>query len=112
MITIERSVFKTDPVYKIVYKAILANYRPATHTVNILLANKHVKDFCEESRHFAELPGNPPLYIHFDVSSWYDPKGAVTKIERIGIYDNYQEYQPARLRTLHSTIHSDGVNLN
>lgn len=100
MKTVERAEFKTDPIIGPLYKVILQKYRIATHTKEVLLANSHIKDFCEESRHFAVIDGNPAFYIHFDVSSWLDPRGVLTRVERIAIYDSFQEYQSTRLKAL------------
>ena len=53
------------------------------------------------------------LYIHYDVSSWYQAKDrAIIKIESIGFYDDFVEYETARLKGLHSTEKSDIPNIN
>lgn len=79
-----------------------------------LLENKGIKDFCEESRHFALLKkkGGKDLHIHYDVSSWYLPNGVTVKLQTIGIYENYLEYEIARQKGLNSTPHSYSPNQN
>ena len=113
MIEITRKEFKKDPVFRKVYRLIKANHKVAKHTMKVLIENRKVKDFCEEARHFAILQGGNPLYVHYDVSSWYQAKDrAMVKIESIGFYDNFIEYEIARARGLHSTDKSDIPNIN
>jgi hypothetical protein len=108
-----REFFKNDEVMGTLFQLIKNNHKIASHTVKVLSDNRHIKDFCEESRHFMFLPGEKPLYIHYDVSSWYqEPEGAAIKIESIGVYDDYLEYEVARLKGVHSTSESEGANLN
>lgn len=109
----DRQFFKTDKVFKKLFEMIKSNHKVADHTVKVLLKNKHVKDFCEEARHFTVLAGDNPIYIHYDVASWYDKsKSAIVKIESIGVYDDYLEFEKARLKGLHSTKDSDIPNIN
>jgi len=110
-----REFFKTDKVFKKLFEMIKSNHKVANHTIKVLLKNKHVKDFCEEARHYVELElgGDTPFYIHYDVSSWYDrSKSAIVKIESIGVYNDYLEFEKARLKGLHSTQDSDIPNIN
>jgi hypothetical protein len=92
----KREFFKNDPVFYKLFQIIKKNHRVAKHTIKVLNQNKHIKDFCEEARHFVELPGEKPLYIHYDVASWYGPRGPLIRIESIGVYDDFIEYEIAR----------------
>jgi hypothetical protein len=113
MTEFNRDFFKHDPVLYKLYEIIKRGHVVADHTKRTLTENKHIKDFCEEARHFMELPGLKPIYIHYDVSSWYhEPEGAVIKIESIGVYDDFMEYTTARLKGLHSTKNADIPNIN
>jgi hypothetical protein len=113
MTEFKRDFFKHDPVMYKLYMIIKANHKVAEHTRRTLLKNKHIKDFCEQARHFVMMPGDPPLYIHYDVASWYNSDhGAAVKIESIGVYDDFMEYERARLKGIHSTKGSDIPNIN
>ena len=112
MITVEREVLKEDPRMKLLFDLIKNKHQVAEHTQRTLFKNRKIKDFCEEARHFVELAGHKSLYLHYDVTSWYKKKRSVMiRIERIGIYDNFQEYQSARLTQLYATPDSS-INLN
>ena len=112
MIEISRQEFKSDEVYRELWKQIKKIHKVAPHTEAVLIKNRHIKDFCEEARHYLVIGVAEPIYLHYDVSSWYKNGGAVVKIDSIGVYDNKDEYEKSRLHGLHSTIHSDGANLN
>lgn len=113
MTEFKREVFINDPVISKLFEIIKRYHKVADHTERVLYKNKHVKDFCEEARHFTEMPGKNPLYIHYDVSSWFKhPAGVVVKIESIGVYDDFMEYTTARLKGLHSGSESDIPNIN
>lgn len=101
MIEIKRNEFKGDEVYRQIYYQLLKIHKVAPHTEKNLLENSHIKDFCEEARHFLIMDGRKPLYMHYDVASWYqEPGGAVIKIESITFYDDELEYNVARLKEL------------
>lgn len=113
MTEFKRDFFKNDPVFYKLYEVIKRNHKVAKHTERVLLKNKHVKDFCEEARHFVEIPGEPPLFIHYDTASWFKkPNGVQVKIESIGVYDDFMEYDIARLKGLHSGRSADIPNIN
>ncbi len=107
-----RKFFKEDPVLNVLYSHIKSNHKVARHTERVLSDNKHIKDFCEEARHFVEMPGSKSLYIHYDVSSWYQNGSAIVRIDNIGVYEDFLEYDIARLKQLHSTKQSDIPNIN
>lgn len=115
MIEITRAEFKEDPVFNAVFEVIKRNHVVPEHTKTVLVKNGNVKDFCVEARHFAILGDKPSdsYYIHYDVSNWYNSDSEVqVRFEKIAFYNNFQQYESARLRALHSSIHVDGVNLN
>lgn len=113
MIEISREEIKADEAYVQLLGIILQNHRVATHTENILFKNKHVKDFCECSRHFIVMNIETPLFIHYDVNSWFmRPNGIQLRIESIGIYDDFMEYESARLKGIHGSEKADIPNIN
>jgi hypothetical protein len=107
MIKITREEFKNDSVFRKLYETIKSNHKVAKHTEQVLIKNKHIKDFCEESTHFA--PGKTSLFVHYEVASWYSPKkggSVIIRIESIAVYDNFIEYQIARSKI------TEGYTLN
>lgn len=113
MIEIKRKEFKKDPIWNKLFELIKSNHKVATHTERTLRKNKHIKDFCEEARHFMILPSTNPVYLHYDVATWWkEPNGVSIKFESIGVYDDIHEYELARYGHLNSTKDSDQNNLN
>lgn len=112
MIEFNRDSLKTDPVLKRIHDVIKHNHEVAKHTQEVLLKNKHVKDFCEEARHFVILPGKNQIYLHYDTSTWFVNNGFHVRIDMVGVYDSYMEYESARLKGLHSGGKSDIPNIN
>jgi hypothetical protein len=113
MTEFDREFFKTDPVFHKLYMIIKEHHKVAKHTEKTLYEGRHIPDFCEEARHFTELPGLKPIYIHYDVASWWkEPAGVQVRIESIGVYDNFMEYETARMRGLHSGKEADIPNIN
>lgn len=104
-----RAFCKNDPeVMGKLFEIIRKNHRVADHTERVLLQNAHIKDFCEEARHFSMLPGKKPIWLHYDVASWFKPPmGVQVTIERIGIYDDFFEYEKARMANI-----KEGSTLN
>lgn len=113
MLVLERKEFMIDSAFKVLHEFIVKRHKVASHTERNLKKNKHIKDFCEEARHFAVLPGRTGLYIHYDVSSWFKkPDGVMVNIERIAIYDNFAEYESSRLKALYSGKEADDLRSN
>ena len=113
MTEFKRELFKQDPVLFKLWEILKRNHLVADHTRQTLYKNRHIKDFCEEARHFMLMPGKPEIYLHYDVASWYHPEGgAFVKIESIGIYDDFMEYETARMKGLHSGREADIPNIN
>ena len=113
MVEFDRNMLKNDPVMNQLFEIVKKNHKVAEHTKRVLLKNKHIKDFCEEARHYSEMPGKKPIYLHYDVASWFkEPMGVQIKIESIGIYDDFMEYNTARMRGLHSGRSADIPNIN
>lgn len=113
MTEFNREFFKTDPIMNKLYMIIKGNHKVADHTQKTLIENRHVKDFCEEARHFVFMGGNKPLMLHYDVATWFKaPDSAQVRIESIGVYDNFMEYETARMKGLHSGRNADIPNIN
>jgi len=113
MTEFNREFFKTDSVLGKLFEIIKGRHKVADHTEKVLLENRHVKDFCELSRHFLLMPGKPTLYVHYDVSSWFkEPMGVQLRIDSIGVYDDFMEYETARMKELHGAAKKDIPNIN
>lgn len=113
MIEITRDIIDHDEVFGLLHKALVKNHIVANHTRKVLLKNRHIKDFCEEARHFTIMQGEPPMYLHYDCASWFkEPNGVRVIIETIGIYDDFMEYEKARMFQLHKAEHKDIPNIN
>ena len=113
MVEWKRDFFKKDAVLSQLHQVILRSHKVADHTYKCLIENRHIKDFCEESRHFVLLPGNPDLYIHYDIACWFkEPNGIQMKVESIAVYDDFVEYESSRIKQLSENKESEGLNLN
>jgi len=113
MITVTREEAKADPVYRKLFKKLCWHHKVPGHTVSVLTKNKHIKNFCEESRHFLYVETeHKTLYMHYDVTTWIDGRKFLIRLESATFYDTYEEYESARLLGLHSTIHQSGIPLN
>lgn len=110
-----REFFKTDPFLYKIWQIIMSNHKAADHTAKNLFENRHIKDFCENARHFIMIP-NPAgtmLYAHYDCGSWWNgTDGALVKIDSIGIYESFLEYENARIKQLHNAKNADIPNIN
>lgn len=92
---------------------LIEHHIVAEHTKKVLFENRHIKDFCENARHFTMLPGKPPLYIHYDVCSWFkEPMDVQVTIDTIGVYDDFMEFEKARMFQLHKAQKKDIRNIN
>lgn len=110
---IDRDELKADPTLKKLYEVIKSKHVVPDFTIKTLMENRHVKDFCEESKFFVVLgDDNDPIFMHYDVANWYKDKSVLVKIERIGIYKDFLEYDVARMKGIHSTKDSDIPNIN
>lgn len=109
-----RIFFMNDPdVMGKLHKMLVKEHKVADHTEKVLLENRHIKDFCEEARHFKILAGKNPIYLHYDVGSWFkEPMGVQVVIDSIGIYDDFMEYETARMKQLHGAEKKDIPNIN
>lgn len=113
MTEFSREILKTDEVMSKLFEVIKSNHRVAKHTQETLFQNRFTENFCEEARHFCMLGGKNPIYLHYDVSSWYKASyQASIRIESIGIYDSFMEYEIARMKELHSASKADIPNIN
>ena len=109
-----RDFFINDPeVLGKLHQLLIKNHKVAEHTKKVLLENRHIKDFCEEARHFTIMPGKNPIYLHYDVATWFkEPNGIQMVIDSIGVYDDFIEYEKARMYQLHKAQHKDIPNIN
>lgn len=116
MIEIPRVIFKNDPAFKKLYDIIKLNHKVASHTQQTHATMGNIPDLCESSRHFNIVEGGPePMYIHYDVATWFkEPNGYMIKIEKIGVYETFMEYETERLKQLNSVPmdQSSGGNFN
>jgi len=99
-------------VLKKLHKFIAKNHVVAEHTKRTLSEYEGVKDFCEEARCFAIMPATDPIYLHYDTHNWLKGNGVVVKIVSIGMYDEFMEYERARISGLHSADDADIPNIN
>jgi len=107
-----RKEWKDDPVIGKLFNLIKDNHNIADHTIRVLNKNKQIKDFCEEARHFVHLTGKTDIFIHYDVSTWLENNAYLVRVERVGIYNDFMDYERARLGSLHGKVPSDIPNIN
>lgn len=109
-----RSFFINDPeVIGKLHKELIKHHKVANHTEKVLIENRHIKDFCEEARHFTIMEGNSPIYLHYDVATWFkEPMGVQVTIDSIGVYDDFMEFEKARMFQLHKAQKKDIPNIN
>ena len=98
MVEFNRKEIKEDPTLTELHKRIKENHKIADHTISHLINNKEVKNFCEEARHFMTLGEVDPIFMYYDVHSWYSNGKALVSIRSIGVYENYGEFAEARLK--------------
>ncbi len=92
-----------DRDYKLVFEAVKKSHRIAEHTAKNLLELKEVPDVCEETCHFTQIGEENPIYIHYITTTWIQNLGNnqynfPTRIDRIGFYVDFLEYETARLK--------------
>lgn len=112
MTIIEREQLKEDEVYSRLKDVIKSKHVIADHTRKALIENEGVKDFCAIARHFVLMEGKQPLFIHYDTHNWIEKGRVLTRIDSVGIYDDFMEYEGARVRGLHGGKPSDIPNVN
>lgn len=112
MVEFEREFFINDPVIGKVHEMIKEIHQVPDHTRTRLEETNQLGDIFIKSRHYVHMALKSDYYLHYDAESWFDPEPTISvRITSITFYDNWQEYEPARLRMLHGTIHSS-INLN
>lgn len=95
MIEIPREEFLKDPTLKHLHDAIKRGHKVPKHTQDNLMMYE-MPDMCEDTRHFATLDND--LFIHYDTQTWMiDKESFGVKIVSIGWYDNFIEYEAARV---------------
>lgn len=110
MIRFSKSFYKEYPELVALVDIIKKKHKVAPHTEKVLLDNAHVKNFCEESRHFVIIGGD--LHVHYDVTTWYENESFLVCVDAVAFYDDLMEYEVERLKGVHSTNCSTGGNLN
>lgn len=113
MITLTREEMKAHPVLNKVLETIIRNHIPAPHTEKELKANRHVKDFCEVSEHFAEikLVDKSSMYLSYITNSWIRENRIIVQISSVSYYNDWNEYLRYRLSALHSgAVHHNVEN--
>lgn len=112
MTEIKREEFKKDPIYHRLYTELRKIHKVAEHTMKTLIEGRHIPDFCEEATHFVVMQGKPSIFLQYVVSTWLVGREFKVVIDSIGIYDDYLEYEKARLTGLHSADEADIPNQN
>lgn len=113
MVTIRRGKFLIDPVFRKLYEIIKRNHKVASHTEKVLIENQKTPGFTEIARHFSLLPGRNPIYLEYEVESQLKSENIVNvKFTLINIYDDYMEYETARMKSLHSGVPNDNHEIN
>lgn len=116
MIELTREELKANPEgLGLLLEVVKKNHVIASHTKKTLLEHKNIKNFCEKARHFMIIQPNPreQLYIHYDIASWFiEPADVAVTIESITVYEDFKEYESARITQLHAAKDADGANLN
>jgi len=104
MVKFEREYFMKDHIMHELYDMIKRKHQVAEHTMRVLKENRHIVDFCEEARHFVILPGNNPVFLHYDVSTWlYSGSNVRVRFDSIVVYDDELEYTISRQKGIHSS---------
>ena len=101
MKVISRKEFLKDPVYRMIFEAIRDNHKTPKHAQENLIKYQNVKDICNRTRSFIQITGDLP-FIHYDTLSWIEKDSIIFRIESIGFYDDFLEYNVARLKQLNS----------
>ncbi len=113
MTIIERKDFIQDPVYKELLRVILANHKVEEQTRELFIKDRTVG--LHEIRATFAIMGPFQLKYKYE-SRLKDPGSKYThigiKVTEITIFDNFQEYEAYRIRTLSSTKNSTGLNLS
>jgi hypothetical protein len=102
MIEIKREEFKKDKLFSKVHEELKKIHKVPDYTIECLMKNRHIKDFCEESRHFVLMHGKEDLYLHYDVFTWILGKTLPIRVDAITFYDDFEEYEAARVGQLYS----------
>ena len=112
MTEVKREEFKKDPVYHRLYTELRKIHEVAEHTMKTLIESKHIPGFCEEATHFVVMQGKPSIFLQYAVTTWLNNEQFLVVIESIGVYDDFQEFEKARLTGLYSADEADIPNQN
>ena len=106
MIIINREELKNDEVYNRLLQSLLKAHKVADHTMKSLIKNRHIKDSCDESRHFT-IMDDGAFHLHYDTFSWLNEGEYSMRIDSVGIYDDFNEFEAARVGQLYSAKNAD-----
>lgn len=112
MTEFKRKECKEDPVLNRLFSELKKIHKVADHTIQTLIEGKHIPDFCEEAVHFVVMQGKTDIFLQYTVATWFKEGIFPVRIESIGIYDDFLEYEKARLTGLHSADEADIPNQN
>lgn len=118
MVTFTREMLKDPkfPELQYLLQFLVSNHKAANHTEEVLIKNRHIKNFCEIGVYYAVMDTDnvEPVYMCYETWSWFkEPNGLQVSIRSVTVYDNKNEYEIERHKGLHdSKFKSEGGNLN
>jgi hypothetical protein len=113
MITITRKDFTVNPFHNILYDLVVKEHKVPQYIHDHLSTNTLPDNEGIGNRTFVELFSvEGSLYIHYDTFNSLKNGMIQTTITEICVYDDFNEYEPVRLKSLHSTTKSEGICLN
>lgn len=97
-----------DSVISKLKNLIATKHQIPEYTKNELIENRHVKDFCCISKHFAMINNIP---ISYETEAWLRSGYVVASITNITLYDSLTEYESDRAE-IYKSKDSEIPNLN
>lgn len=105
--TFTRKEILEDNTLNSILNIIKKNYKTPQHTVDNLLNQKHIKDICETTEHFAIIKvKKEPIYLSYETYTWINIENTIsfpTRFNNITYYDNELEFEIARKKGLFKT---------
>ncbi|UCD07276.1 MAG: hypothetical protein JSW41_05650 [Candidatus Aenigmatarchaeota archaeon] len=96
METWTRKEIKADPVLRQLLELIKHNHKVPDYTVKELIKHNH-PEMCQQTSHFAILPGKNQVFISYEMSTWYKHPGEfLTRVDSVTVYEDFMEYEKAR----------------
>ncbi|KKN20173.1 hypothetical protein LCGC14_0938320 [marine sediment metagenome] len=112
---IKRNEFKKGGALNVLWKELQKIHKIPDYTLRALRKSEDVKGFYESSRFYIvmRLDVDEDVFLHYDVtSSWIRKDYIGTRIDSIGLYDSFMEYERARLKGLYSADEANIPNQN